>query len=110
MDRRRIGVVGSLAIAGFIGLTLLASQAAWAAAFVAGDVFAGTGNETIKEFHPNGTLYQTLTTGFVSIGEDTGMAFDASGDLLATDFAGNQVSKFSHVTGLTTGTFGSRYN
>src|SRR5438105_886745 len=65
-------LVGSFTLAGVIALSLIVSQSAWAAPFVAGDVFAGVGGSsapigTVHEFHPDGTLYQTLTNGFSTL-------------------------------------------
>src|SRR4051794_11834687 len=75
------------------------------AAFTTGDVFAGVGSGRIFRYSPTGTLLQTLTTGFPN-SEDTGMAFDASGNLYATNFQGAGIAKFD-TNGTKVGNFGS---
>jgi sugar lactone lactonase YvrE len=61
--------------------------------FSIGDIFAGTGSGTILHYNKNFTLEDTLTT---TLGhEQTGMAFDKSLNLYATNFQGGVVSKFS---------------
>jgi hypothetical protein len=77
-------------------------------AFQTGDVLAGVGSGTIKHFKSDGTLLDTLNTGAGST-EDTGMAFDAAGNLYATTFEANNVYKFDH-SGNLIGSFGSGYN
>jgi len=78
------------------------------AAFTTGDVFAGVGSGRIFRYSPTGTLLQTLTTGFPN-SEDTGMAFDASGNLYATNFQGAGIAKFD-TNGTKVGNFGSGFN
>ena len=58
-----------------------------------GDVFVGIGNGQIEHYAPDGTLIQTLDNGTGSF-EQTGMAFDASGYLLTTDFTNQSMSEF----------------
>jgi len=101
-------LMGLVVLAGLVGLGLLASPSAWALPFVTGDIFAGVGGGVINEFHPNGTLYQTLNTGLHNE-FDTGMAFDASGNLFATNFNADSVTKFNNNGGVL-GTFGTGYN
>src|SRR2546425_10881809 len=88
--------------------TRLQSIQASGIAFQTGDVLAGVGNGKIKHFNPDGTLLDILDTGAGST-EDTGMAFDAAGNLYATAFQANNVYKFDN-TGNPIGTFGSGYN
>jgi hypothetical protein len=76
--------------------------------FQTGDILAGVGNGKIKHFSPLGTLLDTLDTGAGGT-EDTGMAFDAAGNLFATVFQANNVYKFDH-SGNRIATFGSGYN
>ena len=76
--------------------------------YLAGDVFAGTGNGQIKQFHSDGTLVNTLNTG-AGVTEDTGMAFDSAGNLYATVFEANNIYKFDN-SGNLIGPFGSGYN
>ncbi|MEA5510669.1 PEP-CTERM sorting domain-containing protein [Crocosphaera sp. UHCC 0190] len=96
----------NLAIAGIIGMTI-AQGNAQGAIFEDGDVIAGVGNGLIKVFDNRGSLKTILDTGF--IGETTGMAFDANGNLYVTLFSGQQVVKFD-PDGVLLGTFGSGYN
>lgn len=76
--------------------------------FKIGDVFAGVGKGRIKHFSPNGVLLDTLDT---TAGDtaDTGMAFDRDGNLYATNFGKNSMSKFNNTGGLI-GSFGSGFN
>jgi hypothetical protein len=98
-----------------IGFALLAALAAsgWltmavaSAAFVPGNILASVGSGLVKEFTPKGVLVATYNTGTNSI--TTGTIFDSSGDLLVTDFNGNDVSEFNPA-GELTGSFGSGYN
>jgi hypothetical protein len=80
-----------------------------AASLTVGDVLAGSGNGTIKEFTPSGTLVQTLVKGTTNP-EDTGMCFRANGNLLATNFAAQSMSEFNAATGALVGAFGSGFN
>jgi hypothetical protein len=61
------------------------------AQFASGDVFVGVGSGQIKRYSQTGTLLQTLNTGTGS-NEMTGMAFDPSGNLYATNFTSSVVS------------------
>lgn len=76
--------------------------------FETGDVFAGVGNGKINHFSPHGVLLDTLDTQGGST-EDTGMAFDAAGNLYATGFDGNEVYTFD-TRGNRLGTFGSGFD
>ena len=62
-------------------------------AFQTGDVLAGVGSGQIKHFSPTGTLIQTLDT-TTSSNEQTGMCFDADGNLYSTNFSAGSMSKF----------------
>jgi DNA-binding beta-propeller fold protein YncE len=73
-----------------------------------GDVFAAVGNGQIKHFSPTGTLLDTLDTTTGSL-ENAGMAFDLAGNLYATQFEANQVSKFDNAGNLI-GPFGSGFS
>jgi DNA-binding beta-propeller fold protein YncE len=67
----------------------------------------GISGGKIAEFNKSGTLLHTLNSN--QGGSMTGMAFDASGNLYATNFTANTVSKFN-PEGALLGTFGSGYN
>jgi hypothetical protein len=103
-------IVGIVSLAALSVGTLITCSA-WALPFRTGDVFAGVGNGTIKEFSPTGVLYQTLiqTCSGCRTSETTGMAFDTSGNLYATVFEANTVEVFNS-NGAVVGTFGSGYN
>jgi len=74
--------------------------------FQNGDVFAGVGNGQIK-WYRNGVLIATLQVpGDPPPAYDTGMAFDAAGNLYSTDFSSGTVSKFDN-SGNFLGTFAS---
>jgi len=88
-----------------VGLTF--SLAASGVPYQTGDVFAGTRGGTIAHFSSTGALLDTLTTGGSSY--MTGMAFDTSGNLYATGFDAQNVSKFDDKGSLL-GSFGSGYN
>ena len=91
--------------------------------FQTGDVFAGIGNGQIQWYRPTptgngGVAYTLLTTLTVPAADilpatftfDTGMAFDAAGNLYSTDFSfPGSVSKFD-TSGNPLGRFGSGYN
>src|SRR5712691_5209329 len=66
--------------------------------FQAGDVFAGIGNGQINWYRLNGDGYTLIKPLIVGIGGtntfDTGMGFDAAGNLYATDFSTGDISKF----------------
>lgn len=62
-------------------------------AFAVGDVLAGVGSGQIKHFSPTGTLIQTLDN-TTSSNEQTGMCFDADGNLYSTNFSAGSMSKF----------------
>lgn len=91
--------------AGFVVVsTLLGATGLSAATFTTGDVFASKVGE-VREYNPNGTLQQTLSSGLS--GYTTGSAFDSSGTLFVTDFSTSQVVTFANNATNTQGTFGS---
>lgn len=101
---------GSLIVA-LAALVWLGSMPVSAApsAFVKGDVFVGVGSGRIKRFDQNGTLLQTLDTTTGS-SEDTGMCFDAAGNLYATIFSVNKMAKFDNSGTLLNANWGSGFN
>lgn len=99
-------VTATIAAAVFVALIVTAG--AYAAPYTRGDVFVSTGQGTAKEFHPDGTLVQTLTDNS-GANETTGSTFDANGNFFLTDFGAQQVSKFDG-SGSFVGPFGSGYD
>jgi hypothetical protein len=76
--------------------------------YVTGDVFAAVGSGQIKHFSNLGVERDSFS--YASPGTyDTGMAFDASGDLYVTGFDSNNVYVFDQ-SGHELGTFGSGYD
>ena len=63
--------------------------------FQNGDVFAGVGGGQIQ-WYRNGVLVNTLQVPAPAPVFDTGMAFDAAGNLYTTDFDKGNVSKFDN--------------
>jgi hypothetical protein len=76
--------------------------------FQAGDVFAGVGYGVIRHYDKNGNFIENLAIPSGST-YNTGMAFDSSGNLYATDFWGSKVAKFNNA-GSFLSFFGSGYN
>jgi hypothetical protein len=74
-----------------------------------GDVLAGVGAGKIKRFTPAGVLQSTLDS-TTNSSETTGMCFDMAGNLYATMWTANTMSKFSNVGALLTANFGTGYN
>jgi hypothetical protein len=72
-----------------------------------GDVLAAVGEGRINHFSPDGALLDTLNFGGGIY--DTGMGFDAAGNLYVTAFDLNNVYKFDSK-GVLLGSFGSGYN
>lgn len=70
-------------------------------------LFIGISSGKIGMFNKSGTLLKTLNSGLG--GSMTGMAFDAAGNLYATNFTADSVSKFDGQ-GALLGTFGTGYN
>jgi hypothetical protein len=100
---------------GFAALLALTAQPAWAThdatgvPYASGDVFAGIGNGRIHQFSPTGTLKHTLDTAS-GAPEDTGMCFDASNNLYATNFATSTMTKFNNVGNILTNPWGTGFN
>jgi len=68
--------------------------------FVKGDVLVAVGNGFVLRYEQDGSfvnLFDTLT----GSQETAGMAFDGSGDLYATSFQANQITKFDRRNGVT---------
>ena len=76
--------------------------------FTDGDVFVSVSNGKVQWRHPDGTLNQTLDTGFAGA-FTTGMAFDSVNRLYVTGFNANRVAVFN-TDGSLAGTFGSGFN
>jgi hypothetical protein len=94
-----------------VGIGSQVAKAQTSPKFQTGDVFAGVGNGQINWYRLSGssfTLVKTLSVGTTST-YDTGMAFDAAGNLYSTNFSVPSVSKFD-TSGTLLGTFGSGYN
>lgn len=89
------------------GGSLLNAGDAMAAPFTKGNVFVSTGNGSVIEYTPTGTLIQTLTGGSSFM---TGSAFDAQGNFYVTNFGANTVRKYD-TSGTSPGTtFGGGYS
>lgn len=107
----RAGAAALLAVV-LLGVAFLAgtpSARANGVAFGGGDVMAGLGLGKIAHFKPDGTLLDTLDD-TSSASEQTGMCFDSSLSLFATNFQSGTVAKFSSAGALTTASFGSGYS
>ncbi len=93
-------------------LTLAFLFAGWASAHAGvipnGTVMVGTGNGFVTEFDQNGNMLGQLDTTTGS-NEETGGAFDSTGNFFVTDFQANMVTKFD-PSGTLIGAFGSGYN
>ena len=98
----------SAALLGLIGLGAQPSEAS-GVPFKAGDVFAALNEEKIQHFSPDGVLLDTLNTATGRGSQNTGMAFDLAGNLYATTWSANSMSKFNN-TGVRIGGFGSGFN
>jgi hypothetical protein len=98
-----------LLAAGLFASLGVAPVARAAVPYATGDVLAGVGSGQIKHFSPTGTLRNTLNNGQGN-NEDTGMCFDDAGNLYATNFGGQSLSKFDNAGNLLVGSFGSGFN
>jgi hypothetical protein len=81
-------------------------------AYSQGDVFAGVGAGKINHYSPTGTLREVIdtTTGPMNPpGSETGMCFDPSGNLYATNYDAYDMAKFNNLGGLTTYPFGPNF-
>lgn len=96
-----------LAVAATISLIGAATVQADGVPLKTGEVLAGTGSGMIKHFDSAGNLLDTLDTTTAST-YDTGMCFDSSGNLYATNFVG--MSKFDGNGNLLMATFGSGFS
>ena len=74
-----------------------------------GDVFAGVGAGQIKHFDPNGTLLEVLDNTSASA-EQTGMCFDAGGNLYTTNWTAGNMSKFNNQGGLLVHPWGGTFS
>ena len=74
-----------------------------------GDVLAGVGAGKIKRFTPAGVLQSTLDS-TTNSSETTGMCFDAAGNLYATMWTANTLSKFNNLGVLLNANLGTGYN
>ena len=95
---------GAIAVGVALGVVLLLVAFPRAARadhtpYVKGDVFAGTGQGKITRYGPDGTVKDTLDTTTGS-SEDTGMCFDAGGQLRSTNFEAANMSLFDNVGNL----------
>jgi hypothetical protein len=59
--------------------------------FASGDILAGIGNGNIAHYSSLGTALDTLSTG-ITTAHDTGMCFDAAGNLRATNWDASNIS------------------
>lgn len=98
----------TLALIAWMSLSIAGAPAAHASGvpYHVGDVFAGIGNGVIGHFSPTGTLLDTLNTDSLSA-EDTGMCFDAAGNLYSTNYDTRNMSKFDNAGNLVQFPFGS---
>jgi hypothetical protein len=78
-------------------------------AYSTGDIFAGVGAGQIKHFDSSGNLLETLDTTSGS-SFDTGMCFDSSGNLYATNWTAGNMSKFDKQGGLLTHPWGGPFS
>lgn len=98
--RARLALLAALLLGGVFGPVVLAPVAsANHIPYAAGDVFAGVGTGQIKRFSPTGALIEVLNTTSGS-SEDTGMCFDASGNLRSTNFSANNMTLFNNQGGV----------
>jgi len=89
------------------GLSGTAAQTVTVSSFPTG-IFVGIVGGKVMQFATDGTLLRTMDTGLA--GTVSGMAFDNSGTLYATDFTAGSISRFDPKTGSLLGTFGSGFN
>lgn len=92
-----------------VGWAFVGTAQAGPFTFSKGDIVAGIGRGQYKVFDPAGNLLTTLDTTSNST-EDTGGAFDASGNLYVTNFQANSVSVFDVHGNLVNASFGGGYN
>lgn len=80
-------------------LAMLSTTMAGAVPFQLGDVFAGVGSGKINHYNSTGYLLEVLNTTSGSA-EQTGMCFDAGGNLYATSWTAGTMSKFNNTGSL----------
>lgn len=82
-----------------IGAAVAAPLPAAAVTYMPGDVFVGTENGIIQHRSPSGALIENLNT---TLGNafDTGMCFDLTGNLYATDIYSEAITKFGNMGNL----------
>ena len=109
-SRRMAALVAVLVLLGALALMIAAgpTPARAATPFSRGDVFAAVGNGKVDEYTNTGTLVQHLDTTTAS-SETTGMCFDSLGNLYATSFEANKVSKFDKNGNLVSASWGSAF-
>ena len=73
-------------------VALVCSASASALPFTKGDIFAAIGSGQIAHYDHNGNLLETLNSG--QGGYTTGMAFDAAGNLLSTNFSAGNITRY----------------
>jgi Bacterial Ig-like domain (group 1) len=76
--------------------------------FEKGDVLAASGNGHIKHFDAKGALLDTLETTSGAT-ENSGMCFDAEGNLYTTNFSASTMSKFDSGGNLLAASFGTGF-
>ena len=86
-----------------VSLLVATSLPVFSTPFATGDVFAGGQDGKIRVFDSSGTLKQTLNAN--PSGEQTGMAFDSSGNLYATHFGSSTMSKWDNNGNLVSNPF-----
>ena len=84
-------------------------EQAYALPYSVGDVFAGTGNGKIDVYKPDGTFVQTLDT-LTASNEQTGMCFDALGNLYATSWTAGSMTKFDTNGAIITSPWGGPFH
>jgi len=99
----------ALLLIGLVVTLTINSAFAPPVAYNVGDVFAGVGTGRIKHFDNTGVLLDTLNTGTGS-SEDTGMAFDAAGNLYSTEFSVGTMSKFDNMGNLLVNPWGGPFS
>ena len=90
-------------------LLLLLSGAASAIPYNVGDIFAGVGGGKINEYTPTGILVQTIDSTSGSA-EQTGMCFNALGNLYATSFTAGKMELFDNNGNLLTYPWGGSFS
>jgi hypothetical protein len=81
-------------------------------AYSKGDVFAAVGNGKIDHYSATGTLLEVLDTGTGATNppaNETGMCFDPTGKLFATDYDAFDMAKFNNLGGLISHPFGPNF-